>query len=339
MLSPQIYSHKFDKSLCLNALYYLFHRMSSRFTAEGENAVSVSAMTYSASQKRLLLLHKSIKKRIMVIENPNPIPLEYPTLLEVLKKELAQDPKKSLVSFCEKHSINYDHFNRWLRTTGRSFTRLCNEVRLKTGLPQNSNELYLNSLGLLKTELDNDINLRFVDFCERHNISYRGMANWLAINNMDFFSIRAQICAAKGIEVPKGSRQPYIPHPSNGDKAQARFGKTLDTYRKELDSNPRYSLKVHCARMGTSYYDMLRWMRFMKVSVRQLQKAASLNAKIPRQSSMVMVQFRPNGGTRSDMFRGVTISCPDGKSIHVEECSVIELCTFLYTYDKDQRRK
>ena len=54
--------------------------------------VSVSAMTYSASQKRLLLLHKSIKKRIMVIENPNPIPLEYPTLLEVLKKELAQDP-------------------------------------------------------------------------------------------------------------------------------------------------------------------------------------------------------------------------------------------------------
>ena len=41
----------------------------------------------------------------------------------------------------------------------------------------------------------------------------------------------------------------------------------------------------------------------------------------------------------TDMFRGVTISCPDGKSIHVEECSVIELCTFLYTYDKDQRRK
>ena len=35
----------------------------------------------------------------MVIENPNPISLEYPTLLEVLKKELAQDPKKSLVSF------------------------------------------------------------------------------------------------------------------------------------------------------------------------------------------------------------------------------------------------
>ena len=37
-MSPQIYSHKFDKSLFLNALYYLFHRMSSRFTAEGENA-------------------------------------------------------------------------------------------------------------------------------------------------------------------------------------------------------------------------------------------------------------------------------------------------------------
>ena len=122
--------------LSISSSVIMFHR-------ERKECVSVSAMTYSASQKRLLLLHKSIKKRIMVIENPNPIPLEYPTLLEVLKKELAQDPKKSLVSFCEKHSINYDHFNRWLRTTGRSFTRLCNEVRLKTGLPQNSNELYL----------------------------------------------------------------------------------------------------------------------------------------------------------------------------------------------------
>ena len=91
--------------------------------------------------------------------------------------------------------------------------------------------------------------------------------------------------------------------------------------------------------MGTSYYDMLRWMRFMKVSVRQLQKAASLNAKIPRQSSMVMVQFRPNGGTRSDMFRGVTISCPDGNIIDWYELSVIEFFTFRYSYDKDQRRK
>ena len=47
--------------------------------------VSVSAMTYSASQKRLLLLHKSIKNELWY-RNPNPIPLEYPTLLEVLKK-------------------------------------------------------------------------------------------------------------------------------------------------------------------------------------------------------------------------------------------------------------
>ena len=37
MLSPQIYSHKFNKLLCFNVLYYPFHRMSSRFTAEGEN--------------------------------------------------------------------------------------------------------------------------------------------------------------------------------------------------------------------------------------------------------------------------------------------------------------
>ena len=43
-----------------------------------------------------------------------------------------------------------------------------------------------------------------------------------------------------------------------------------------------------------------------------------------------MVQFWFNGGPRSDMFRGVTISCPDGKSIHVEECSVIELFTSIH---------
>lgn len=217
----------------------------------------------------------------MVIENPNTVPSAYPTLLEALKQELTQNPKKSLVSFCEKHSINYDHFNRWLRITGRSFTKLCNEVRLKADLPQNSNELYLNSLELLKIELDNDINLRFVAFCERHNISYRGMANWLTINNMDFLSIRAQICATKGIEVPKGSRQPYIPHPFNEDKAQARFGKTLDTYREKLDSNPRYSLKIHCARMGTSYYDMLRWMRFMKIRLDNYKRPQTSMLRFP----------------------------------------------------------
>lgn len=158
----------------------------------------------------------------------------------------------------------------WLRTTRRNFTKRCNEVRLKADRPQNPNELYLNSLELLQTEPNNDINLRFVDFYERRNISYKGMANWPATNNMDFSSIRAQICAAKNIEVLKGSKQPYIPHPSNGDKSQAKLGRTLDTYWKELDSNPCYSLKVHCARLGTSYYDMLRWMKFMKVSVRQL---------------------------------------------------------------------
>ena len=85
----------------------------------------------------------------------------------------------------------------------------------------------LSSLGLLKTELDNDINLRFVDFVKRHNISYRGMAKWLAINNMDFFlRTRAPRRAAKGIEVQKRSRQPYIPRTlPTGTRHKQRFGK------------------------------------------------------------------------------------------------------------------
>lgn len=93
--------------------------------------------------------------------------------------------------------------------------------------------------------------------------------------------------------------------------------------------------------MGTGYYNMLHWMRNMRINTKALKKTANLKEKIPSRpgSGMVMVQFRPNGGTRSDMFKGVTISCSDGKIIYVEECSVIELCTFLYTYDKDQRRK
>lgn len=42
--------------------------------------------------------------------------------------------------------------------------RLCNEVCLEAGQSPNSNELYLNSSELLKTELNNDINLCLVDF-------------------------------------------------------------------------------------------------------------------------------------------------------------------------------
>ncbi|GHV17575.1 hypothetical protein FACS1894169_12990 [Bacteroidia bacterium] len=247
----------------------------------------------------------------MVTTESTPIPVEYPSLLEELKKELTQEPNKSLTAFCKEHSINYENFNLWLRTTGRSFIKLRSEIRVSAGMEKNSNELYLKCLDLLQIELNGNVHLRFVDFCERNKVSYRGMSNWLAGNNLDFTTIRARICEAKGVEIPKGCCRPYVPISTDRDKAKARFGKTLDTYREELASNLRYSLKVHCGKMGTDYYNMLRWMKFMKVSVRQLQRAARLNAK----------------------------TCPDGKAIHVEECSVIELCTFLYTYDKDQRRK
>ena len=75
--------------------------------------------------------------------------------------------------------------------------RLCNEVCLEAGQSPNSNELYLNSSELLKTELNNDINLCLVDFCERHNIDYRGMVNRLATNNMYFFYIWGKYALSK----------------------------------------------------------------------------------------------------------------------------------------------
>lgn len=280
-----------------------------------------------------------MKDQRMVTTQPTPIPMEYPSLLEELKKELVQDPGQSLTAFCEEHSIHYDSFNKWLRATGRGFVKLRREIRISSGMPGDSNELYLKCLDLLKAELNENVHLRFTDFCQRHKVNYRSMSSWLASNCLDFAIIRAQICMAKGLEIPRNCRRLYAPVSIDGDKARARFGKTLDTYREVLATNPRYSLKVHCGIMRTDYYDMSRWMKFMKISVRQLQIAARLNTKCPPNPSMVMIQFRANGGTRSDMFKGVTIICPDGKTIHVEECSVIELCTFLYTYDKDQRRK
>lgn len=75
--------------------------------------------------------------------------------------------------------------------------RLCNEVCLEAGQSPNSNELYLNSSELLKTELNNDINLYLVDFCERHNIDYRGMVNSLVTNNMYFFYIWGKYAQSK----------------------------------------------------------------------------------------------------------------------------------------------
>ena len=75
--------------------------------------------------------------------------------------------------------------------------RLCNEVCLEAGQSPNSNELYLNSSELLKTELNNDINLCLVDFCERHNIDYRGMVNRRVTNNMYFFYIWGKYALSK----------------------------------------------------------------------------------------------------------------------------------------------
>ena len=69
--------------------------------------------------------------------------------------------------------------------------RLCNEVCLEAGQSPNSNELYLNSSELLKTELNNDINLCLVDFCER------GMVNRLVTNHMYFFYIWGKYALSK----------------------------------------------------------------------------------------------------------------------------------------------
>lgn len=275
----------------------------------------------------------------MVLTESTPIPPEYPSYLEELKKALFEDTNKTLTSFCQEHSIEYNKFNGWLSGVAGGFTRLRQEARAAHGIPIDLNERYLKYLDLFKSELRENVNLRFVDFCEKHGVSSHSMHAWLNRNNQDITLIRAQICKEKGVEVPRKGRQPYIPIPLDGDEARARYGKTLDSYRDALVTNPNYSLRLHCKMMRTNYYDMSRWMKFMKITVRQLQKAARLNTKYPHTPPMVMVQFRPNGGSRSDMFKGVTITWPDGKSIHVEECSVIELCTFLYTYDKDQRRK
>lgn len=274
-------------------------------------------------------------------ERPTLIPIEYPLFLEALKKELAKNPGTTLTAFCKKHAIDYGFFDRWLRTIGESFYKLRGEACTSPYTPNSQNTLYLNKLVLLKAELNENVHLRFSDFCKRHRVSHRGMACWLTSYNLDFADILAQICVAKGVEIPKSRSESYTPLPVAGEKETARFEKTLDEYRKELAVNSRYSLKVHCAKMGTGYYNMLHWMRNMRINTKALKKTANLKEKIPSRpgSGMVMVQFRPNGGTRSDMFKGVTISCSDGKIIYVEECSVIELCTFLYTYDKDQRRK
>ena len=66
--------------------------------------------------------------------------------------------------------------------------RLCNEVCLEASQYPNSNELYLNSSELLKTELNNDINL-----C----LGYRGMVNRLVTNNMYFFYIWGKYALSK----------------------------------------------------------------------------------------------------------------------------------------------
>lgn len=274
----------------------------------------------------------------MVLTESTPIPPEYPSYLEELKKVLLENTDATLASFCRERSINYGKFNRWLTFTAGGFKKLRNEARVAQGIPMDLNERYLRYLDMFKSELRDKINLRFVVFCDKHRINIRSMHAWLIRNKLNVNTIRAQICKEKGIAPPKKGRRPYIPDPLDGDKARAMYGKTLDSYRKVLETRFNYSLRRHCDMAGTDYYGITRWMRFMGITVRQLQKAARLNAKYPDNPQMVMVQFRPNGGTRSDMFKGVSITWPDGKSLHVEECSVIELCTFLYTYDRDQRR-
>lgn len=195
----------------------------------------------------------------MILTESTPILPEYPSYLEALKKTLNEDCNKKLASFCRERSIEYNKFASWLSGIAGGFTRLRQEARAAHGIPIDLNERYLKYLDLLKSELREDVNLRFMDFCERHGVNSHSMRAWLSRNCLDLTLIRAQICKEKGGEVPRKGRHPYIPIPLDGDEARARYGKTLDSYRDALKTNSSYSLKLHCKMTKTNYYDMSRW--------------------------------------------------------------------------------
>lgn len=254
----------------------------------------------------------------------------FSNILEEFKRALRKDLNYHVGNFCRERDVNFNSFRHWLEHKGISIRWLrheiarelhperCDEFDVPHG--KKTDELYQPIWDEFKQVLAEDRSASLSKFCRSKGIKYSRMLKWMSRNNLTVLDLRLDL--GLGTEVTDFTAE-----------AKKRFRVVIEEYKKLLIDYPNLSFEQHCRNNATDYNLIRRWMRHNGISVTMLKESARMRAGMARHARHVNIKFRPNGNSVSNKLHNVMIHLPNGTLLSMEECTVLELCSFVLAYN------
>lgn len=262
-----------------------------------------------------------------------------PMLIEEFKLRLESNPQLTLAEFNREKGLQERCLQKWCSNHKVSIADMRREAKLKLRMinePENRpGDTYSFVLDEYRKVVVENPALTLSKFCREQGVSPYRFQHWLNRQGLTATDVRLE--AIKDLEFTEATDEALM---NLSPAAITRFKKVLDEYKRQLKVSIRLSLREYCSERGVDVRMFRKWLETLGLSEQALKQDAKLFGKmVGGDAGSIFVQFRPNGMSNGDALRGVKIFFPNGGRIYVDRCTVISLCSFIQTYDRQQRRK
>lgn len=254
----------------------------------------------------------------------------FSNLFDSYKLALRGNVNLRFAEFCREHEVNFNTFRHWLERKGISLLKARQEAARElfpgrfVGVEERSgkrpDDVYPAIWEDFKRALSADRSLTLARFCRDRKVKCTRMQKWMSRNCLTVLDLRVDL----GIGAEAGNFS---------EGAKKRFRQVVGEYKSLLADRPNLSFEQHCRNCSTDHVLIRRWMRHAGISVTMLKESARRRAGMQGHSGQVGIRFRPNGSSASGKLRSVMIQLPDGTLLSMEECTVVELCSFVVAYN------
>lgn len=263
----------------------------------------------------------------------------YEQRLKEFVEALRDNVDYPLAAFCREKEIEVRSFTSWLSIYKQQTPlEIRNKVRVSLGmkpLTARGQLAYDKHLKNYRDMLAIDLDYEMTQYCKDVGISAHGFHHWIMRQGLTVDKIREEVCETVGIE--PDSKKSTKPNRSQRKATEPSvFRKAIAGYRKMLESDSSITLQKFCRAKGYAYRPLLHWMYEVGIKPADIKAFVLDRQKLPKDNRRVFIQFKPNGGSKGDVFNGVRISLPDGTQIDVESCTVVGLCSFVNIYSKQE---
>lgn len=260
-------------------------------------------------------------------------------LIEEFKLALEDDIELSIAAFARKKGVAPARLQKWLNNHHVTVTDMRTAAMVRRGLldepQQKLSDRYAELVEEYKKALAVRRTLSLSAFCREQGVPAPKLQKWLNRQGLSSADLKEEVL---GAPLPKDVGNLNLLQLGNG--AVARFRKTLREYKAAISNDRKITLEDFCKKRNTDYRLFVQWLGTLGMTERSIRYSLKLEQALPGGiEGSVFVQFKPNGGSNGDALKGVKIFFPDGSRVQVERCTVISLCSFLQTYDNQQRRK